>query len=175
MLKLKSSFKNIFLRSKIKDLRSKFSFTLIELLVVIAVISSLSALLLPNYMAARERARDSQRKSDLKQIQKGLELYRQDQIQVAYPATLPTVNDCWSSGGGATCTGTVYMNKFPGDPNTSPAKYYYSVNNTTLTYTLGACLENTADSDRVTCPADFQAVAGYTCTLPKKCYLVIQP
>jgi general secretion pathway protein G len=57
----------------------KKGFTLIELLVVIAIIGMLSALLVPNFMGARERARDAQRKSDLKQIQKALEMYRQDQ------------------------------------------------------------------------------------------------
>src|SRR3989339_1353879 len=95
------------------------SFTLIELLVVIAIIGSLSALFLPNFMAARERARDSQRKSDLRQIQKAFELYKQDQTSAAFPATLPTANQCWTSGGsGATCpAGNIYMNKFPADPN----------------------------------------------------------
>jgi len=127
-------------------LKSNISFTLIELLVVIAVISSLSALLLPNYMAARERARDSQRKSDLKQIQKGLELYRQDQNPVKYPAALPTVDSCWFSGASCT-TGTIYMNKFPKDPNRTVSDYYYSVDNDNLTYTLCTCLENKADSD----------------------------
>ncbi|PIU36636.1 prepilin-type cleavage/methylation domain-containing protein, partial [Candidatus Roizmanbacteria bacterium CG07_land_8_20_14_0_80_34_15] len=57
----------------------KHGFTLIELLVVIAIIGSLSALFLPNFMAARERARDTQRKSDLRQIQKALEMHKQDQ------------------------------------------------------------------------------------------------
>ena len=115
--------------------QSEFGFTLIELLVVIAIIGSLSALFLPNFMAARERARDSQRKSDLRQIQKALELYKQDQSPTDVPATagLPVVDACWSSGLG--CTGNIYMNKFPGDPNRTPGNYFYS-NNGTLTYTL---------------------------------------
>jgi general secretion pathway protein G len=61
----------------------KKGFTLIELLVVIAIIGMLSALLVPNFMGARERARDAQRKSDLKQIQKALEMYRQDQTSLS--------------------------------------------------------------------------------------------
>jgi len=147
----------------------KRAFTLIELLVVIAIIGSLSALFLPNFMAARERARDSQRKSDLRQIQKALEMHKQDQSPTDFLATesFPAVNSCWSSG--ASCTGNVYMNKFPGDPNRTPNNYYY-VNNGNLTYTLCACLENKADPDGTTA----NCAASYTCSSTKS-YVVIQP
>jgi general secretion pathway protein G len=143
------------------------AFTLIELLVVIAIIGSLSALFLPNFMAARERARDSQRKSDLRQIQKAFELYKQDQTPTAIPANLPTSNVCWSSS--ANCTGNVYMNKFPGDPNRTPNNYYYN-DNGNLTYTLCACLENKADPDGVTGNCNM----SYTCSSGKS-YVVNQP
>jgi len=147
----------------------KRAFTLIELLVVIAIIGSLSALFLPNFMAARERARDSQRKSDLRQIQKALEMHKQDQSPTDFLATesFPAVNSCWSSG--ASCTGNVYMNKFPGDPNRTPNNYYY-VNNGKLTYTLCACLENKAYPDGTTA----NCAASYTCSSTKS-YVVIQP
>jgi general secretion pathway protein G len=146
---------------KIRD-----GFTLIELLVVIAIIGMLSALFLPNFMGARERARDSSRKSDLKQIQKAFELYKQDQSPPSFPTSLPTAGTCWSSG--LNCTGNIYMNKFPTDP--SPGKqYYYSVDNNTLTYTLCACAENSADPDA----SSSCAVCG-TCT-SGKCYNEIQP
>jgi len=52
----------------------KTAFTLIELLVVVAIIGLLATLVLANFNAARERARDVQRKSDLKQFQTSLEL-----------------------------------------------------------------------------------------------------
>jgi len=147
----------------------KKGFTLIELLVVIAIIGSLSALFLPNFMSARERARDSQRKSDLRQIQKALEMHKQDQSPTDFLATesFPAVNSCWSSGD--SCTGNVYMNKFPGDPNRTPNNYYY-VNNGNLTYTLCACLENKADPDGTTA----NCAASYTCSSTKS-YVVIQP
>jgi len=150
----------------------KKAFTLIELLVVIAIIGTLSALFLPNFMAARERARDSQRKSDLRQVQKAFELYKQDQVSAVFPTGLPTANQCWTSGGsGATCpAGNVYMNKFPTDP-TSPQTYGYTVDNNNLTYTLAACLENIADPDGSTC----SVISGFTCASPKKCYIVNQP
>ncbi len=154
----------------------KRAFTLIELLVVIAIIGSLSALFLPNLMAARERTRDSQRKSDLRQIQKAFELYKQDQSDSSFPptASFPTVNQCWSSGGsGVICpAGNIYMNKFPGDPNRTlnGGLYYYLRGTDSTTYTLCACLENKADPDGVTANCH----ASYTCSSTKS-YVVTQP
>lgn len=141
----------------------KKGFTLIELLVVIAIIGMLSALLVPNFMGARERARDAQRKSDLKQIQKALEMYRQD--QTLYPtATSGRFGTCGSSFSSGS---TVYMNKIPCDP-LAPTPYYYSPNNTNLTFQLCACLENKADSDSSTsCPCG-PCSSG-------KCYIVTEP
>ena len=145
----------------------KKAFTLIELLVVIAIIGSLSALFLPNFMAARERARDSQRKSDLKQIQKAFEMYKQDQASPAFPATLPTSNACWSSA--ENCGGNIYMNKFPTDPNLGK-DYYYLPDNDNLTYVLCACLENKADPDGTSANCD----VSYDCDSGKS-YNVMQP
>lgn len=144
-------------------MKYKLGFTLIELLVVIAIIGMLSALLLPNFMSARERARDSQRKSDLKQIQKALEMYKQDQSPISFPPELPTAGEEFSYNG------NIYMNKFPTDPSPD-LEYYYNVDNDSLTYTLCACLENSADPDG-TASCD---VCGVTCT-SGKCYNVIQP
>jgi general secretion pathway protein G len=156
----------------------KKGFTLIELLVVIAIIGSLSALFLPNFMAARERARDSQRKSDLRQIQKALEMYKQDQVSPSFPASVacgtstcfPNSGSQWISG-----TGTIYMNIVPKDPNrtTNSGYYFYSVGSG-LTYTLCACLENKADPG-ATGTGDCDAT--YTCGTDanRKYYKVIQP
>ena len=58
--------------------RKTISFTLIELLVVIAIIAILAAMLLPALSAARERARDSNCKSNLKQIGLKWALYWDD-------------------------------------------------------------------------------------------------
>lgn len=155
------------------------AFTLIELLVVIAILGGLSALLLPNFMDARIRARDTQRKNDLKQIQKALELYKQDQSPTAYPVTVacgsstcfPNSGALWSSGS------TIYMNNVPKDPNrtSNSGYYYYTVNNTNLTYTLCACLENKSDS-QASGTGDCDG-ANYSCgsDANRKYYQVIQP
>ena len=94
-----------------------------------------------NFIGVRQRARDAQRKSDLRQIQSALELYRSD--QGAYPATniLSTCGTGVSLGSGS----TIYMQKLPCDPSTG-SPYPYAL--TATGYTLYACLENGNDSQK---------------------------
>ena len=54
------------------------AFTLIELLVVISVLGVLFAILLPNMIGMRLRARDTQNKNDLRQLKSALRLYYND-------------------------------------------------------------------------------------------------
>jgi len=63
-----------------KTHKKSLGFTLIELLVVITVIGALSGILLGviNSSGVRAKARDSQRKSDIKKIQTALELHFAD-------------------------------------------------------------------------------------------------
>ena len=145
------------------------AFTLIELLVVIAIIGILSALALPNFMGARERARDTQRKANLDSFKKALELYRLDQnVPPFYPPTanLPPACSEWKNS----TSNMVYMRSVPSDPigncPSSGRSYGYVGNNTS--YTLTACLENKADPLGVTCPG------GFTCG-SNLCYVVEGP
>lgn len=115
-------------------------FTLIELLIVIAIIGILTTLLMVNFIGIRQRARDAERKSDLRQIQAALELYRAD--TGTYPSSpLP------ACGAALTNNGTNYMTKIPCDPLNS-GEFIYSYTSTGTTYDIFACLENVNDSQK---------------------------
>lgn len=145
-------------------------FTLIELLVVISIISLLSALLLSNFVGVRQRGRDGQRKSDLRQIQSALELYRADNGTYLLGSSFPS---CGSSMTGGSAT---YMQKVPCDPS-SGASYSYTPTNSAGTacdntsnnlctrYTMYACIENTSDSQK-DATAQSGCTASFTITNP---------
>lgn len=144
-------------------------FTLIELLVVIAIISVLAGLLVANFVGVRQRGRDAQRKSELRQIQSALELYRSD--NGTYPGTLYSTS-CPASGP-FSYNSVTYMQKVPCDPLQDTDYTFSSTGG--LTYTIYACLENINDSDRdaddeaTGPPADQCAgtgVVSYTLTNP---------
>jgi general secretion pathway protein G len=128
-------------------------FTLIELLVVISIIGILATLVTANLNAARSRARDTERKSDLKNIQTALRLYYND--NGGYPPS----NYFDSLWGAKMYNGqTVYMNVVPKDP-LSNQTYIYSLGNNTDFYTLSACLENTSDTSGKSI-----TISGWTCS-----------
>lgn len=124
---------------------NKKGFTLIELLVVIAIIGLLSTLAVVALGSAREKARDSKRLSDIKQVQTALELYYTD--QGSYPIETNLTLGAGeavcldSTGFASTCT-DAYMGLVPADPG-SNAYTYVSADGTT--YTISADLEGTVN------------------------------
>lgn len=106
-------------------------FSLVELIVVIAIISTLTAVLLPNYLGARERARDAQKINDLNSLKNALRLYYND--KQAYPTGSGVTLDLGFSG---------YM------PGIAGVGHTYYVTNGTDGFNVCAWLEAGAgDSD----------------------------
>ncbi len=153
-------------RSKIKKIvncqlsivNCRSGFTLIELLIAVAIIGVLASVLFANFIGVRQRARDSQRKSDLRQIQAALEFYRSDQGSYPDSSSFKTIfysTHCPPTSP-AVYNATTYMSKPPCDPNKSVydvssgdamtyGDYIYSYSSGS--YTLTACIENQNDSD----------------------------
>jgi len=108
--------------------KKQSGFTLVELITVITILAVMAtgALMVLNPFEQFKKASDARIKSDLAQIQKGLESYYED--KGSYPtnsagynivdAGLGTIN--WGSGWGA------YMNAVPKDPTPAHKYIYYS-------------------------------------------------
>lgn len=126
----------------------RLGFTLIELLVVVSLIGILATLVLANLNAARQRGRDAQRKSDLRNIQTALRLYYNDYGR--YPTGAANIVGCGEDGTGFCVWGDsfetdnhTYMSTLPTDP--LPDIDYNYVWIDADNYTLTACLENPSD------------------------------
>lgn len=110
-------------------------FTLIELLIVIAIIGLLATLAIVSLTTAQQKARDTKRLADVKQIQNAVELYFSEIGN--YPASAT-----WAALG--TDVGP-YISTMPIDPNNDGDEYYaYMVNESGNEYYVGALLEDTA-------------------------------
>ena len=108
---------------------NRSGFTLIELLIVISIIGILSTVVLASLGSARERARDSNRVTDIRQIQLALELYFEQNGE--YPtdiATLATSN---------------FIQAEPLDPLSGSSYFYaYNPSSNPVDYHVAALLEN---------------------------------
>lgn len=121
-------------------LSTRKGFTLIELLIVLAIIGTLTSFIMVNFLGARERARDAERKSDMQQMRSAFELYRADQGTYP-PAPLP------ACGGSLVNGGSTYLQKIPCDPMNED-QHVYTYTTTGTTYSIIACLENEKDQQK---------------------------
>jgi type II secretion system protein G len=76
---------SIYVHMERKAKQKEKGFTLIELLIVIAIIGLLASIVMVSLSSARSKARDSQRRANLKQLQAALELYYN--VNGGYPIT----------------------------------------------------------------------------------------
>lgn len=131
-------------------------FTLIELLVAIAIIGILAGavLMIVNPVEQLKKSRDAQRKHDLSQVQKALEVYYNDKGKYPLPTEIPW-GGRWSG----------YMEVVPKDPKSGQA-YEYQQEQNTGGYRLFATLERCSDS---------QIIANINCTTEQYNYSVVSP
>lgn len=133
-----------------KLLKKQSGFTLLELLIVIVIIGILALIIVPGLASGPKRARDAQRKSDMRAVKNALETYYND-------------NNVYPTGayaGLGTFLVTAYIPAMPTDPKTGNSGYEYAPvasgggvcdnSGTNCTsYTLTAHLENDKDSQIV--------------------------
>jgi len=142
---------------KLGNIKSKRErgFTLVEIIVVFAIIALLSTYMMgSSFIAARQRARDAERKENLRKLATALEQYMND--HGTYPAAdgngrmmacgaSYTLACDWGGPMGSSSE-TLYMAKLPED-RTTGRNFFYRTQESDLAWQLYAKLERDDDKD----------------------------
>lgn len=115
-------------------------FTIVEIIVAVVVVAILASVTIISYNGAQQRARDTDRKSDISNLVKALEMYYSDNGQ--YPTTSTsssTINSSWYNSGDSswsefTTLMSKYMDKVPTDPTNTTNLSGLSANGYTYAY-----------------------------------------
>ncbi len=160
--------------SHLSRITAQSGFSLIELLVVITIIAALVGVAMPNFLGARQRAKDSRKKAELRELRNALRLYYNDFR--AYPGgTGYYINGCGTVGtsqcsrtgpfqAGESGSETVYMKSLPLDYNYNrhPLKP-----TDTDDFLLKVVLDNLSDGDI----AGSQLRCGYPTPTPSEYHI----
>lgn len=119
-----------------KILKKDGGFTLLELLIVIVIIGILAVLIVPNLTAGPKRARDAQRKSDLRNVKTALESYFNDNNVYPNAANYAALSTSLVPG---------LIKALPADPKAGNPVYTYTSASPYSSYTLTATCENASD------------------------------
>lgn len=134
-------------------------FTLLELLLVIALIAILSTFVIATGRESFKRGRDTQRKSDIKNVASALDIFYSDYgiypasdgagaiLACPYSAITSSGTPCvWGTSEFSDDQGTIYFNRLPTDPDESQS-YYYEPSATQDSFVIYTDLEIEGDAD----------------------------
>lgn len=154
---------------------SKSGFTLVELLIVMVILGTLAGIIASNFRTVGMKSRDAQRKSDLSQITKALELFINDHKTYPTDSSGRIVACPYRTDGSqsAACLGSVplesrdannnvqaiYIQRLMVDPQNPTYIYYYDASSAGDKFQLFAYMENENDSDVAAQAADFTSRA----------------
>lgn len=130
-----------------KNLRAQRAFSLIELLIAITILSILASFVTYTLTSGQKKARDAQRKSNLRMVKKILEQAKNDCANAAYyPATnIGGVGSSYSFhlNGYLKGSGTNYIKTpLPNDPKYPNMQYEFARGTTAVAGTTAKCINN---------------------------------
>lgn len=131
--------------------RSKKAFTLVEILIVMLIVAILATIGVSAFMSSQKKGRDSKRKTDLAQLQRGLEAYINDYGTYPTSDAQGRIVGCgdndtacqWGEAFYNSGNETTYLAQLPKDTSTGQQYYYEFVEPNG--YRIYGRLENTAD------------------------------